>query len=388
MIVRGREKGYNVCVGKESCQGGEQMDGKVPDGKRRDIQNGSEGKMRLEGGLSYEMIIKYRSVWMGAAILWVFFFHAEFYIPHMGNITAMGYGGVDIFLWASGIGCYHSLKRDGSAISFLRRRIARVVPVYWIFMVMWLLYTYRVTGITFQEILGNLLCWGYIGGLGNQFNWYMSALWITYLLAPLCFQYVEKYSDSRFKIYVPCIFLLLISFIFINNNYLIVIVSRLPLFYLGMVFAGRGTRMKRISYTMLAVLSLLTVPGFVILRYCMKNLTPYLWGYGLFWYPFLLITPGLCCLLSLAAHYVKGPGWLLAVVGKYSFEIYLLHITFIEIFKRFGGQFYANSQGAACVILLVSVGIGTAVLRLLAKACGKVIRAFSRDGRRSGTEAV
>lgn len=337
-------------------------------------------------GLSYEMLTKYRSVWMGAAILWVFFFHTEFYIPHMGKFIAMGYGGVDIFIWASGIGCYHSLKRDGSAVSFLRRRIARVVPVYWIFMAMWLLYTYRITGITFQEILGNLLCWGYVGGLENQFNWYMSALCITYLLAPILFQYVEKYIESRWKIYVPFILLLMISFVFIDNNILIVIVSRLPLFYLGMVFAGRGTRKKQMSYKILGVLVLLAVLGFGILLYCMKNLTLHLWGYGLFWYPFLLITPGLCCLLSLAACCVKPLAWILALIGRYSFEIYLLHITFIEMFKRFGGSFYANRQGAACMILFAAVGVGTAVLRLLTKGVEKGFQAISRAGRRSGTE--
>lgn len=342
---------------------------------------------KVSEGLSYEMLIKYRSVWMGAAILWVFFFHAEFYLPHMGDVTAMGYGGVDIFLWASGIGCYHSLQRDGSAVSFLKRRIARVIPVYWIFMAMWIPYTYQVTGITFQEILGNLLCWGYVGGLGNQFNWYMSALWITYLLAPILFQYVEKHIESRWKIYVPFVLLLAISFVFINNYTLIVIVSRLPLFYLGMVFAGRGMRKKQISYKGLAALFLLAVPGFGILLYCMKNLTPYLWGYGLFWYPFLLITPGLCCLLSLAARYIKVLGWPLALLGRYSFEVYLLHITFIEVFKRFGGNFYVNRQGAACMILFAAVGAGTAILRLLTKGCGKAFQAISRAGRQKGTEA-
>lgn len=41
---------------------------------------------------------KYRSAWMGVAILWVVLFHMEVTLPwiHLQSLFKMGYGGVDI----------------------------------------------------------------------------------------------------------------------------------------------------------------------------------------------------------------------------------------------------------------------------------------------------
>ena len=52
--------------------------------------------------------IRFRSVWMILAMLWIILFHSElsFEFEVFKYIKTIGYGGVDIFLFASGIGCY------------------------------------------------------------------------------------------------------------------------------------------------------------------------------------------------------------------------------------------------------------------------------------------
>ena len=70
-------------------------------------------------------IIKYRSVWMAIAILWVILFHATVTIDNtaLSFIKEIGYGGVDIFFFASGLGCFYSLSKNSNINEFLKREV-------------------------------------------------------------------------------------------------------------------------------------------------------------------------------------------------------------------------------------------------------------------------
>ena len=63
----------------------------------------------------------------GAAILWVVFFHAQLGLGGLlYDVQKIGYGGVDMFLFLSGFGLYHSLSRDADAGRYLLRRARRL----------------------------------------------------------------------------------------------------------------------------------------------------------------------------------------------------------------------------------------------------------------------
>ena len=75
----------------------------------------------------------------GAAILWVVFFHAQLRLGGLlYDVQKIGYGGVDMFLFLSGFGLYHSLSRDADAGRYLLRRARRLLPAYLPFCVVWL----------------------------------------------------------------------------------------------------------------------------------------------------------------------------------------------------------------------------------------------------------
>lgn len=51
-------------------------------------------------------ISKYRDAFMGIAILWIMLHHSNFYLPNpLFGIKRLGYSGVDIFMFVSGLGC-------------------------------------------------------------------------------------------------------------------------------------------------------------------------------------------------------------------------------------------------------------------------------------------
>ena len=131
-------------------------------------------------------IFSYRSAWMGFAALWVVFYHSAFGMPNplLDFLKASGDGGVDIFMFASGIGCMYSLSSSSSG-QFLRRRINRIIPIWWAFLIlMWIPYSLTFGSIPLKAFIGFFTCIQPITGNGYIFSWYISGVWTMYLLAP------------------------------------------------------------------------------------------------------------------------------------------------------------------------------------------------------------
>ena len=316
-------------------------------------------------------ILKYRSVWLGIAMLWTIWYHSGIHSSFslLSNIKQVGYGGVDIFLFASGVGCYFSLDKNQNIGSFVKRRFLRLGPTYFCFMLIWVIYKIIMAHIPAQAILGNLLGIQDLTGRGNGFNWYISALVILYLLAPYFKICADKVSNGWKQGFV-ILFLLLCSVPFWNVNLYMIIVTRLPVFYVGMLFARFCKKDGDLSGKTVLILSLISVIGMVLLWLSYHFFRDYLWAYGLHWYPFLLIVPGLCMLISYVFHGIskwrmgRFTASVLAVIGDYSFEIYLVHVMVFEIFKYLINTLKAidNSLliwGAA----ILCTGIGSVGLR-------------------------
>ena len=134
--------------------------------------------------MTIKSVIRYRYVWMGIAMLWVIFFHMNtmFHSTVVRMIKNTGYGGVDIFLFASGIGNYYSYLRDEKPLDFLRRRISRLAPVYIPFIIIWCIYYLSIGKLYIYDIPGNVLGIQGFSISGRSFNWYLNILIICYLL--------------------------------------------------------------------------------------------------------------------------------------------------------------------------------------------------------------
>lgn len=282
-------------------------------------------------------LLRYRNIWLGFAMIWILFAHSGLELSFMPLVyfQMWGQAGVEICLFASGIGCYYSLSKDPDILNFIRRRILRLAPPYLCFIIPWLIYRSCTTPLPLQIILGNLLGIQYLTGLWGSFNWYISALILYYLLAPYLKALVDR-TERPLVHAMTVIFLMLVSIPFWTVNPYIIVMSRFGTLYLGMLLAKHSQRGDSIgSKPLLGILFAMTI-GFVGLDFCYRYLTDYLWSHGLYWYPCTLTTPGLCILLSLAASALekqKITVWItkgLSFLGTYSFEIYLFHLPFYE----------------------------------------------------------
>ncbi len=303
----------------------------------------------------------YRDELKGLAILWVVFFHAMVSCGGvLGTVKELGYGGVDIFFFLTGFGLYHSLRKSEDLRGYWSRRLWRLLPAYLPLVILWMVIMGPSYGLSTVQAIrfaaGNLLMAGYWVGTPSFFNWYVAGLLLVIALAPACYALLTR---SR-KPLGALIALLAVSGIVgltaIDSNTLMPL-SRLPIFLLGMGFAaewrgGPGKGALRVLYAAACALGLAAV------LLCLRRYPELLIDYGLYWYPFALIIPGLCVGASfLLERAVKARALFapLRLIGQSSFEIYLINIWMVEACKA------AGVQGNAIWLLLCAGNLAVGV---------------------------
>jgi len=319
---------------------------------------------------AYERITKYRSVIMGVAILWVVWFHSDLFCtqPVLSTIRKFGYGGVDIFFFLSGMGVYQSLSRNSNIIDYYKRRITRIMPIYLFFITGWTFVTNVDKLLAFsvenlweilQCYLGNIFMTGWFFDIEGQFNWYVQALMWFYFIAPAIYGYLKQNMSEKKKVAGLFVALLCIQLTALEH-FTLMAVCRLILFIMGMLVTRYGLEEKEIRISPFLLWGFFVI-GVGLLLYCNQELPEYMVTYGLWWYPFILITPGfiigLTRLLSLLEKTTLGriACRLFCEMGKCSFEIYLIHIPFFVYLPKL---FPVKGDIEWLITVITAIGMG------------------------------
>lgn len=272
---------------------------------------------------------------MGIAIFWVVLFHSrgEFTNPILEVIKRLGFCGVDIFLFLSGIGIYYSLIDTRSRFDFYKKRILRIYPSYFIVLLFYSMFLFLNESISFKGFFANIFLINFFIGFRNTFDWYTPSIIILYLISP----YVFKVRSSKKLIFYLIIFLaILISLsIVFNLNYLLIFLTRIPIFLMGIIFGEKVKNNIKVSSKEIYIVLTMMVIGLCILGVSIIKFPEYLRYYGLWWYPFILITPGMTFIMAkfLEVIKIKYLFKFLNLLGTYSFEIYLIHERVLHLLK-------------------------------------------------------
>lgn len=305
-----------------------------------------------------------RTFLMGFGILGIVLFHARahsicpegFLAALLNDLVGMGYGGCDVFFFLSGFGLAHSLRRNDQYGPYLARRAKKLFPAYYPFIAVYMAAVAWIRGITGKEILGNLTFLGFWFQWGNQFNWYIQSVMVFYLLAPILYRVTEKWKGWKSLVILGCIALGLQAAFW--GSYLLIAISRVPVFLLGMVLGNRERGSTPWTRGRLWTVAAIWVVGLLFRWLTLPCLT---WGNGLYWYPFLLIAPAGCLLIAGLRPYWQSCRWLrriddlICLCGRCSYEIYLVHLLFFEtiLAKMEGNLFWL-----AMVPIFTALGIG------------------------------
>ena len=115
----------------------------------------------------------------------------------------------------------------------------------------------------------------------------------------------------------------------------IIILSRIPIFFVGMLIAAESLRRERLSRGWTALLLILAPLGY-LLYWELQKFFPGLLERGLYWYPFLPVIPGVAIALAWIVERLErfGAGRALnraaAFLGGITFELYLTHVSVAE----------------------------------------------------------
>ena len=313
----------------------------------------------------FEKISRFRTELMGFAIIWVILFHSEISIPILGNLYRIGYGGVDIFFFLSGLGLFFSFSKNQDVTLFYRKRFTRIFPTYIIIVLFSMLFLgpFRLT-----QFLVNVSTIGYWINK-SYFEWYIPSLVLFYVTFPLLFKLINRSIGLFFSVILfVTVSLMVMKLQFHLNEKLILFITRIPIFSIGILW-GKWTvekkQFSKLSTRLIIILSLLGLIGTVLSNKYVPR--PILLNYGLFWYPFIVITPGLCALISYTLDKLKLPfiNKALAFFGTISLELYLLHVKLFEESGVIAEYFNMSRPLILLIIMLLIIPCSVFISKLI-----------------------
>ena len=282
--------------------------------------------------MRYDVLSRYRTELMGAAIGWVMLFHSfDLDLGHwaVNWLRAAGFGGVDIFIVLSSMGLVMSLaRREQDYSSFMARRASRILPAYYIVMVPYTIFfiLYYKTG--WSGLIWNCLLLYYWVRPAAAFNWYIAGSMSFYAVTPLCYRRLRR-SRHREVLTAAAILIASLANTLLTREgywYAMDVAFRVPLFFLGLLMGFYVVEERRLGAKDLLFWCLWAGAG---AAYLLARHYFHLEEYLPLCVLFLFSTVPSC--LVLCWCFERLPlGWLrpfLRLLGTYSLEIYLLNVS-------------------------------------------------------------
>ena len=272
-----------------------------------------------------EPILQYRAKLMGIAILAIILCHLSQLYPVMPWIR-FGSSGVEIFFFLSGMGLVFSLRRNGNVLQFYGRRALRILPSYYIALIL-------EAAVLSPAVLGwRSLC------LYGGFRWFIYTICLFYLLFPAYMALCRRISP--FWVYAAVCCIVAACFLFLRPWIEPRWFARAPVFFLGCLCVQEEHILSH-KRTLVLVASV----ALALFGYC--NLQRDLYEpLGVLTLLRTLFTPGCCLLLAWCFKQCERVCFgraLMMCVGVYgvlSLEVYLLEGTVRPLVNQYLGVAY------------------------------------------------
>ena len=271
----------------------------------------------------------------------------------VGNI------GVDLFFIISGyIMCFTSYKREVSFLAFIRARIIRIIPLYWV--------------LTSVALLIYLLLPDKVNSSGGSTN-----ILASYLLYPVEGKYLVQNGWSlSYEFYFYFIFALGLS-ILLFKRYVSTVVILMVLVLLGFFLDSGNIYINFLTNQLLAEF-IMGIVAFFVVRKCIipKNISLLIIFLSVTWVFYLNIGEGVgvrlidygipCCFffiafLSLEKYLVKASKryWvsIFQHLGDSSYSLYLFHPFVLTIMSIMMSQVNLDQYAYVFVTLLIVASI-------------------------------
>ena len=307
-------------------------------------------------------ISTYRDCIMGVAILWIITYHYEFE-GLLAKITDKGFVGVDMFIFVSGFGLFYSMAKNNDVLAFYRKRVIRIIPMYYI---MGLINEIATMHFTLGDFMWKYSTLGFWTDGNYGFGWFIPSIIALYLFYPFIHRTIFNKENIETKVLI-IIFSICSFFIIYDVLYKSIIsvdhfllLYRLPIFLGGAFFAYKLFSAKETNNQFLLI-SIFVLP-LVLIRFASSEAKMV----------FLSTSFVAPIVMVLTCSLVKKIVLLQTVrnIGKASLEIFFIHLIVYTVYKNTGVQLVNyNVDRLVLVILVLPLGIVVHEMwsRLLAK---------------------
>lgn len=338
---------------------------------------------------TYELWSEYRSALMGFSILTIIFCHFSKDFINLHKVRPVWLlfiynyfrsGGVDVFLFLSGLGCYYYFKRKNGKVNlktYYVKRLSRVLIEYLLIAVPGVLIRrLLVQDLGFWMVVKDLTFINFFR-IGDTWYWYIFMICVCYLLFPLLYRFVDT-ADTAWKEFLRLAGLCAVvtaacylMSIYMEGLYLNINGAILRFFpWIFGTFVGKRSYEKQPLNWMNAVgiipclcfFSFASGRSVLVMRYMMAVNS-------------LLF----CFLLCFFFYCVRGFRWhpiqsFFEFTGKYTLELYLTHVTVRAIMTWYGHR--PGTKASFAVMLTLSL-ILSVVLHVVTE---KILRKVQPSG--------
>ena len=301
---------------------------------------------------------KYRNELFGIAILSVLFLHFTIlHTDHYEGSTAALYqfskwfrayfssAGVDMFVFMSGMGLYYSFSGNGDIRRFYSRRFKRIlIPYAIVGVIYWIQRDFVYTQAGFVRFLEDFSFITFFTE-GIQNLWFVCFIGIMYLIFPIVYKmiYSEHFGKILFVLLLAVAVMIPIAMheyapdLYHNINKA---ATRMPIFIVG-VQAGKyikqGVKLPHIVTVGIIIL------GFACNYYAVQNgIKGYKSRYITSFFALAAMLFFVYCLIVIDWAQVFRK--ILRFFGKYSLELYLIHILLWEYCAEYGIPLHRASR--------------------------------------------
>lgn len=308
-----------------------------------------------------EKIQQGRSIIMGFAILWVIVFHYQFlYGTPFVVFVNKGFLGVDLFIALSAFGLCFSLLKESNYKKYLKKRILRIIPTWWIIITVMLLINIALGKDNHPHTLFQYIC--YYSGLGWWFyydqsygiyyyEWYIPTILAFYIFIP--FIYKQSNRVLIWMVIFSAIIGFILSYFHLAEN-LQLSYFRVPTLIYGVILyrCYEMTKQGRITKSYQYSLYGSSIIGFISVL--MNSLGIIELKHGMLIYSFMLSIPLFCYLIVFLFDTIRLTR-IMSFVGGITLELYLLHIYNIPLNATM--RIIDNKTIAICITVVLLIGI-------------------------------
>lgn len=290
--------------------------------------------------------------------------------------------GVSLFFIISGVTLYYNYGDEIDVKQFMKKRFLGIYPTFWCsYILVFLILFFKNKQFWFVDVpkwrfgLTLLGMDGYFRYLGNNFyligEWFLGCIIIFYILFPVLRICVNKYP-------LPTVVLAVILYVLtavcnpfkVGITYNIII--RICDFLFGMLWA-KYMRDRRVNVKVFLLSILYLMTSSLIGKVGVSIFIITIFGWALF-----------IALVFLFERIDFSKAYIIKLIGKYSYEIFLLHHVCISLYvNNFRGHDYSLYEGLVLFAgLIVLIYAAVAIEKLVEREAGKLLQGFLQTSKK------